>query len=407
MILAVMRIPPDLNGHGGSQRAWRLVEALTRIGPVHFVLVYRKSDKDAETVCLKPLKSLVESVTRIEIPEWRPSPKRFGIIPGAVFDLLGMRSHEAPRISGEGLRAIAEQLPCRDVSVVFAGRLPSAIILHALMQAGLVRCERRLVDFDDIMSRYRQREIERGMSAPAKVKSLIDVVFLKKAERLIASTWNAVSVCTDDDVRLLQTAIPGSNIVKVPNVISRDLIPARAKTGSFNILFVGNLSFRPNVQGLFKFISDAWPELQRRIPSSRLSVVGMHPIREVRQLGEDPFIDIHANVPSLAPFYQNADVVVAPILYGGGTRIKILEAVAYGRPVVSTTVGAEGLGLLDGRSILLADDMNAFVQQLELLYEQPSLSQQLVQAAKATQERDFSPNALYESVAAMFRGDKQ
>ena len=401
MILALMRIPPDLNGHGGSQRAWRLTEALLRIAPVHFVLLYRQSDKDAESVELAPLANIVESVTRIEIPEWRPSPRRFKVVPGAVFDLAGMRSHEAPRISSRGLRKIAESLPVREATHLFAGRLPSAFIGQSLLERGLIKVDHKVVDFDDIMSRYRRREIARGMSPLSKLKSQADVYFLEKAESEIARNWDAVSVCTDEDVRLLQEMHAGSTIVKVPNVIDHNCLPVRRRSDAYEILFVGNLSFRPNVQGLMRFVEGAWPELRRSLPKVQLKVVGMNPVQEIQDLNGKCDIAVYANVPSLVAYYESCDVVIAPILYGGGTRIKILEAIAYGRPVVSTSVGAEGLGLEDDRSILIAEDMEAFARQLVRLSTTTGLSARLIGNAKKVQQSCFSPQALYHAVERM------
>lgn len=401
MILSIMRIPPSLDGHGGSQRAWRLTKALSRLGKVHFVLVYRSTDRDATSVDLAPIGSMVESITRIEIPAWRPHA-RLGPIPGAAIDLATMRSQEAPRISRKGLDDIGRMLPLDEVRHVFAGRLPSAYIVDCLIGRGLLRASQKLVDFDDIMSRYRQREIARGMKAATLAKSYIDLFFLNQAERKVLSSWDAVSVCTDEDVEFLQARARRARPFKVPNVIDRPRLAHRQMSKSPNILFVGNLSFRPNVQGLLRFVEEAWPRIRSFLPDAKLQVVGLNPTKEVSSLAVLENITVFPNVAALGPYYEEADMVIAPILYGGGTRIKILEAVAYGRPVVSTSAGAEGLYLHDGRSILLADTMEAFCEQIVRLAHSDELARRLVEAALAVQRAQFSPEALYTSVAAMF-----
>jgi polysaccharide biosynthesis protein PslH len=158
-ILCVMRMPPDRDGHGGSQRAWHLIEALRRQGEVHFVLMFRDQDQDCMATSLAPLAGRVASVTRINIPDWQTADAaKLRVIHPRLWDLMRVRSIEAPRFSHAVLRRIAASLPLCDPDLVFAGRLCCAVMLQDLMEHGLLRSPRRLVDFDDIMSTFRRRQ---------------------------------------------------------------------------------------------------------------------------------------------------------------------------------------------------------------------------------------------------------
>lgn len=409
-ILCVMRMPPDLDGHGGSQRAWHLVEALRPHGRVHFVLVFRDQDLDCVDASLASIEPFVASVTRINIEGWRCTPsKPSAVLNPGVWDLFRMRSHEAPRLSGDELRSIAARLPLHRPDIIFAGRLCSAVILQGLLARNLLSTSLKIVDFDDVLSKFRMRQIRsagRAFGRQWRALAHIDARILSRQERLIANSWHGVSVCTDEDVANLQTVHPHATVVKIPNVVHRDLLPSRVADGRFRILFTGNLSAAPNVHGLKTFVEDCWAALRDEVPGAELVLVGLNPTPAVVALAERHGLPLHSNVPSLRPFYEECDVTIAPILFGSGTRIKILESMAYGRPVVATALGAEGMGLEGGRHLLLAETMADFGSALVSLARNPVLQASLAAQAHAFQQQHFGPPAIRAAVSDLIAGGR-
>ena len=407
MILCVMRIPPSPNGHGGSQRAWFLLNALCQLDRVHFILISRQADYDARTVSLEPLKDLAESVTSIDIPEWEPALQQ----PNALLhykwaDVANMRSQEAPRFPRAALARIASQLPTASPDMVFAGRLPTAVLLQDLLDRKHLKTGRKFADFDDILSKFRARQIANvTVNVGRQVRTLdqLDLTFIRRAERRIAANWDGVSVCTDEDVAALRATVPSTGFFKVPNVLDRYRLPPRAPDGTVRLLFVGNLAFEPNVRGLMSFMAEAWPLARAAVPHIRLSIVGINPGVQVRALAELDGVELHADVPTVEPYYAACDIVLAPILIGSGTRIKILEAMAYGRPVVSTPLGAEGLDLEDGHDLLLAESMPGFAAAIIRLAENPRLRDTLAGNARRAQQERFGPEAMTSSLREALR----
>ena len=404
-ILCVMRMPPDLNGHGGSQRAWQLVKALRPHGRVHFVLVFRDVDRDCVATPLTKLEPLVDSVTRINIPGWNPNRRKLlGVFHPDFANFYRMGSQEAPVLSRQELSSIATQLPIRNPDIIFAGRLCSAVIAQALIDKGLLSAPLRLVDYDDIMSKYRTRQIRNESSIMGRqwrALAPLDVHLIARAERLIARSWHGVSVCTEGDVTGLKKANPGAMVFKIPNVLDRKMLPPRRPDGHFRILFVGNLGFGPNVSGLQAFIDQAWPGLVANVSNITLTIAGFAPPPDIIALAERHGFALHANVASLEPFYEQCDAVIAPILFGSGTRVKILEAMAYGRPIVSTSMGAEGLGLESGKHILLGDTMEEFAAGIVSLARDPALATSLAENARNYQQANYRPAAIDAAVTKM------
>ncbi len=135
------------------------------------------------------------------------------------------------------------------------------------------------------------------------------------------------------NVRVVRNAAPDPEPLHTPGPATKEL------------LFVGNLSYRPNIDGLHWFLTGVWPDLQLQFPDARLTVAGSNPGAEVRQICSGHNIELVANPDHVSPLYQRAVASVVPLRFGSGSRIKILEAGQYGTAVITTDKGAEGLNL--------------------------------------------------------------
>lgn len=153
------------------------------------------------------------------------------------------------------------------------------------------------------------------------------------------------------------------------------------------LLFTGTMNYHPNVEGIGWFAERVWPRVRAELPTAELVVVGRDPSAAVRALGELDGITVTGGVPDVAPYFAAAHVVVVPLLSGGGTRLKIVEAAASGRAIVSTARGAEGLDVRDGRELVLADDPERFARETIALLRDAPCRARLATAARAFAER--------------------
>ena len=152
------------------------------------------------------------------------------------------------------------------------------------------------------------------------------------------------------------------------------------------VMFTGLMSYLPNVDAVGYFVRDTWPRVLAAVPSARFRIVGRSPHRRVRDLASDT-IEVTGAVDSIASHLAEASVVVVPLRAGGGTRLKIYEAMAMAKPVVSTRLGAEGLAVRDGEDIILADDPATFANAVVRLLTDASARSSLGTAAAATASR--------------------
>jgi glycosyltransferase involved in cell wall biosynthesis len=199
------------------------------------------------------------------------------------------------------------------------------------------------------------------------------------------------------DAAILRAMSPDSQVHVVPNGVDCEAFaPAGAPREPETLLFFGTLSYGPNAEGLVWFCDTVLPKVRALRPNVRLRVVGLDPPPRVMELGRLPGVDVVGFVPDVRPELWSAALCVVPLHIGGGTRLKILEALAAGCPVISTTVGAEGLSLAGGEHLLLADDAEDFACRTVEALESADLRRRLAQAGRklVVEQYDWSQIAL-------------
>jgi polysaccharide biosynthesis protein PslH len=145
-----------------------------------------------------------------------------------------------------------------------------------------------------------------------------------------------------------------------------------------------------------------WPEVRRRFPEWRLTIVGKDPGPSVLALRSLPGVEVTGTVPEVRPYYAEAVASIVPLRVGAGTRLKILEAMSAGVPVISTAIGAEGLDVTPGRDILIADGDEEWVAALDSLAQRPDLRNSLTQAARTLVEQRYDWDRIGERLCATY-----
>jgi glycosyltransferase involved in cell wall biosynthesis len=180
----------------------------------------------------------------------------------------------------------------------------------------------------------------------------------------------------------LRQRVPGLPVTVIENgVDSAALRPLPPPASTHELLFVGTLGYAPNCDAVVQFVRRTLPVLQRSNPIVRLVVVGRDAPPEVRAMA-GPAVEVHEDVLDVRPFYQRAAACVVPLRAGGGTRLKILEAMALGRPVISTPEGAEGLEVSHGNQLLIATDPAAMAAEISRVLLNRELAAELAARAR-------------------------
>jgi len=216
---------------------------------------------------------------------------------------------------------------------------------------------------------------------------------------------DGVYLCSTSDQRRVLDEIPGANTAVIPNAADVEYYQPREtdpRPERNTLLFFGLLSYVPNVDGLSYFIQEIWPHVTKANPDARLKIVGANPPASLRALAGQN-IEFTGFVPDLRPHLAAAAAVVVPLRLGGGTRLKIVEAMAMGKAIVSTTLGAEGIDAVPGRDILIADQPESFAAEVNRLLADPGLATDIGQSARQLAVQRYSWKSAVQKLEQFYR----
>jgi glycosyltransferase involved in cell wall biosynthesis len=217
--------------------------------------------------------------------------------------------------------------------------------------------------------------------------------------------WRLADACvttSEREAEIIRPLAPDTLVAAVPNGVDVDYFrPAAEPAADPGLLvFNGVLDYRPNVDGVNFLVDDVLPLIKSRRPDVRLAVVGRGSAGAVEALRRRG-VEATGEVPDVRPWLQRADVVVVPIRTGSGTRLKVVEGLAAGKPMVSTTVGCEGVDVRD-EHLLIGDSAQDFADNVVRLLDEPELGARLARAGRELMEREYSWNRAGELLEAVY-----
>jgi len=240
-----------------------------------------------------------------------------------------------------------------------------------------------IIDTIDIHFRRETGALALGLSDPATVEAN------KRRELDVYRRAHATVCVSAEDGRFLDA----EGGVTQPYVISL-VVPERprsARPRGPELLFLGGFKHSPNVDGLIWFANDVWPSIRSACPAAEITVIGSNPTRDVLDLAGVDGINVVGFVPDVGPYLDRAALMVAPLRFGSGVKTKVLEAMSAGLAVVTTGVGAQGLDVLSGEQLIVADGPGEFARETVDLLRDPERAERIGRAAQTYVAETFSP----------------
>ncbi len=246
-----------------------------------------------------------------------------------------------------------------------------------------------VIDEHNIWSELTDR---RRVVRDVPVRGLFDRLEAAQLSAIESRAWSAsagVAFCSDREVSIARRRVPAGTFVSIPNGVDVSAFESMAGRSEDpnRLVFVGLLRYTPNADAVRWFSAEILPRIRARAPEVRLDVVGKGPTPEIAALA-GPGVEIVGSVPDVRPAMSRASVVVVPLRVGSGTRIKILEALAMGKAVVTTSVGCEGLAVCDDEHVLVADTPEGFADAVIRLLADVALRRRLGAAGRVLVARD-------------------
>jgi sugar transferase (PEP-CTERM/EpsH1 system associated) len=216
---------------------------------------------------------------------------------------------------------------------------------------------------------------------------------------LVAS--NLVVSAADRDI--LAVIAPDARFAVVENGVDIDYFKPIKPNSAPALIFAGRLDQYSNREGILFFMRDVWPSIKKTHPNTVVNIIGSNPPDALLSLARaDSNVKVHGFVSDVRPYFQSASVAICPIRDGGGTRIKVLDALAQGIPIVATTIACEGLDAVSGRDLLIADTPTEFARQIARVFEDAELRATLGANARALAERSYAWDSIAKKLVQAY-----
>ena len=247
----------------------------------------------------------------------------------------------------------------------------------------------------------------RTFTSKISVKSIlngIDYLKNRRYEQNAIRSFNAcISVSEIDNKRLLEMG--AQKLMTLPNCADLNYFyPIERKDFSPKIIFTGFMNWYPNVDAIECFCNEAYSILKEKIPDIKFYVVGRDPKESVQKFSEHKDIIITGEVPDVRPFISDSDVCIVPLRIGGGTRLKILEYFAMEKPVISTSIGAEGLDVINGKHLIIEDDVSKFPDRIAELLNDPEYAKNIAKNGRKLVGEKYSWDQYGEKLNQLYMG---
>jgi glycosyltransferase involved in cell wall biosynthesis len=378
---------------GGKIKSYYTLNALASNHDVR-VLTYVRSDE--ETACMDDLRAICANVHTV--------PLRRGKL-RQVFDLA--------RATALGRSFIVNRDSRREMQSAFDRLVgdfkPDVVHIDHLQMAQFVNFNagyRTVLDHHNVESMIIKRLAQTSESAPTRFYAALEWPKLRNYELDVCRRTHRVLTVSEEDRSMLRDLAPElDNIECVPIGVDVDYFQHTQRTeGSKNILSIGTMYWPPNVDSMLYFCREILPAVKSEIPDCTVTIAGQRPVESIVSLASDPCIHVTGYVSDSREMSKGCGVFVVPLRSGSGVRVKILNALAMGLPVVSTSVGAEGLAVKSGKHLILADTPTDFARAVVDVLRSPDLANDIGRNGRALVCDLYSWDRVGERLLSVYDG---
>jgi sugar transferase (PEP-CTERM/EpsH1 system associated) len=364
---------------GAPTRTYELIKALSRRYDVSLIVLVADATDDANDRALADLK--LRRCVKVSIPaSWRR--KR-------IDQLLGILRGRSRLLDAYRIDAVQQA-----IDGMFASDRYDVVLFESVFMADyqLPEGTQVIIDEHNIEHELLDRMFRREKSLVRKWYNWWESRKVKPAELARCRNARGVLVTSRREAQLLRPHLPDNEIAVVPNGVAVDaFLPAEHDEAlSDSIIFTGAMDYYPNMDAVVHFARESWPLVRRQAPAATWQIVGRNPPRAVLELAKLPGVTVSGSVPDVKPYLAAASVAIAPLRIGSGTRLKILEALAMGKAVVSTSLGCEGLDVVSGKHLLVADEPAEFARAIVDLFDHAEKRKDLGAAGRTLAEGQYS-----------------
>jgi sugar transferase (PEP-CTERM/EpsH1 system associated) len=386
--------------HGGVlQRGYNLLRELGRAAEVHLLAYHHPDELPSEKV-EESRRALLAFCDKVEYaPLWpkasslhRAAALAMTTFSNQPFSVVAHRSAAFANLVAAALRDSPPDIVHVDTVALCPFAPPGSSAAP------------RVLTHHNIESILMARRAEAEPRAAARAFLRREAAKLRRYEAAVSPTFDLNVVVSPRDAEALAAIAPGTRTVLVPNGVDTEYFAPEDSPEEEALIYTGGLNMFANRDAVLHFLQEAWPRITSRRPRVRFFAVGQEPPPELQAIAAaDPRVVVTGYVPDIRPFVRKAAVYVVPLRVGGGTRLKVLDAMALGKAMVSTSIGCEGIEVRAGEHLVIADTADAFADATVALLEDNERRRRLGRAARELVERRYGWRIIGASLIDAYR----
>jgi sugar transferase (PEP-CTERM/EpsH1 system associated) len=385
---------------GGKLRTWHLMRRLAARHDITYLSFSEPSQPEEHRIGMRDVSRRLETIPRSD-----PAKGTLRFYADAARYIVDPIPYAVAKYRSPAYAArVAELLGSRAFDVVVCDFLPPVVNLPATLPCPSI------LFTHNVEAEIWRRHAENATNPISRQLLTRQWRRMFRFEREALSRFDLVLAVSEADGATFERLYPGAlrkpvHVVKT-GVDTRYFAPLpEVAVRRSHLVFTGSMDWLPNEDGMVYFVREILPLIRRSEPDATLSIIGRSPTPAVRRLGEVPGVEVTGSVDDVRPHLAAGSVYVVPLRIGGGTRLKIFEAMGMAKAVVSTSIGAEGLPVSDGTDILLADDPGRFAQAVVRLMRDPDRRRFVEQAARRLVVERYDWSAVAQDFEDALKGD--
>lgn len=381
-------------------RNYNIVKELSRKNAVHLVtFTQRNRHPSRERIELSRdvLSNYCEEITIVDVPTDDCVVKWYSLL---ALNLFSAQPYSAWRFrSSRMVQAIEDQLNRHAFDIVHVDTIALAGYIKHLRELPAV------LNHQNVESALLLRRAATEKNLATKAYIALQGQKLRRSEKLALGRYDGNISVSELDSQELLTLNPAATLHVVPNGTDTEFFkPLIGEKEDSSLVFAGSMAWYPNRDAMILFCRKIWPLIKTELPGITMNLIGSHPPAEVIKLGlQDGRFKVLGFVDDVRPYIARAAVYVVPIRVGGGTRLKILDAMAMGKAIVSHPIGAEGLDVTDGTDIIIAEEPEAFARRVIELVQDESRRNTLGHNARETAVEKYSWSMIIPRLEDFYR----
>jgi len=371
--------PPD---SGERIRIYNIIKYLSQAHEVSLIVLVEEHYKEQFISKLKKYCSRVDTI-------FLRAHSKLAHMPGVIRCLISGEPLDNKFVFVEEMKKKIQKLTHSESFDIV--QIEHSIMAPYIKAISMDNNSKKVLTFHNIASVQYRRIFNTEKTISKKMRPFINWILMERWEAKFAKNFDLCVTMSDHEKRILESKNPKLKVAVIPNGVDvENLQPLRVNLATNNLLYIGKMDYQPNIDAVLYFIQKIFPFIKMQIKDVKFVIVGSNPAKEIKQLERNKDIIVTGYVNNVRPFYEQSTVSVVPLRAGGGTRLKILESMAFTRPVISTSIGCEGLDVCHNENIIISDKPEEFAGKTIELLQNTNLREKISKNARTLVEHNYS-----------------